>query len=44
MHADGPYPEDSVHGLVQERLARYAERLRDFDADGATNGSTPSDD
>ncbi len=42
--ADGLYPADSVHGLVQERLARYAERLRDFDADGATNGSTPSDD
>jgi lon-related putative ATP-dependent protease len=28
--ADGSYPPDSVHGLVQARLADYAERLRAF--------------
>jgi hypothetical protein len=27
---DGSYPEGTVHGLVQDRLRRYAERLRAF--------------
>jgi len=39
---DGTYPADSVHALVQERLATNAETLRDFagDGDGAGNGRT----
>jgi hypothetical protein len=27
---DGSYPPESVHGLVAERLAEYAERLRAY--------------
>jgi lon-related putative ATP-dependent protease len=33
--ADGSYPAESVHGLVAERLAGYAERLRSYADDGA---------
>jgi lon-related putative ATP-dependent protease len=31
--ADGTYPPDSVHGLVEARLAEYAARLRAFAAE-----------
>ena len=31
---DGPYPEGTVHRLVEDRLRHYAERLRSFASDG----------
>jgi lon-related putative ATP-dependent protease len=31
--SDGAYPPDSINGLVQARLTRFAERLRDFAAE-----------
>jgi predicted ATP-dependent protease len=40
--ADGTYPAGSVHALVQQRLQGYAERLRDFGAEGeGTTGQKP---
>jgi predicted ATP-dependent protease len=41
---DGSFPPDSVHALVQERLRRNAERLREFAFDGAAQDRGDSSD
>jgi lon-related putative ATP-dependent protease len=33
MHADGSYPQDSVHGRVRARLEEIAENLKEYRAD-----------
>jgi len=35
--AEGAYPAGTVHALVQERLRGYAERMREFAAEGETS-------
>ncbi len=35
---DGSYPEDSVHGLVQTRLRRNLEVLKELGGDASANG------
>ena len=41
--AEGRFPEGSVNALVEERLAAFARRARDFAGGGAKGGGSKGD-